>query len=118
MVLEKERPPGMGPSGGHGGVYPPPSPARVMYHLTHHTAGPAGSGRAGSAGGIGWRTGSPTASMVDPRGRSGWRFDPARGRGSILNRRSVSNVEFACVAFECIRSITGRVRHVAAVQAP
>ena len=109
----------MGPSGGHGGVYPPSLSGwcHVPPDTSHGRSGRLGSCR------VGWldrladwlpRAGD----MVDPRGRSGWWFDPARGRGSILNRRSVSNVEFACAASGCILSITGRVRHVAAVQTP
>lgn len=47
MVLEKERPPGMGPSGGHGGVYPPSlsGSCHVPPDTSHGRSGRLGSGR-------------------------------------------------------------------------
>ena len=49
MVLEKERPPGMGPSGGHGGVYPPSlsGSCHVPPDTSHGRSGRLGSCRVG-----------------------------------------------------------------------
>jgi len=65
MVLEKERPPGLGPGGQLGGVYPPP-----------------GSGRWGSAGDHAGRPGRP-------RGSDELTAGCARGDGSSWGRGTI-----------------------------